>query len=369
MWQSTVRTSHHGRGHARRGIEGLPHARAQPGPEVLSGHGRGREGDGDGGQEQGLHHAQPDAEAGLGRRSERPEDVVHQDHVHEHEGELAARGKPDAQHLPPHPRLGRPVRGTEAHGARWPPEVGGEGHAPDRDGDEGGEAGAGDTERPPGQPSEHQRRRQHDVDDDGHDLDRGGHLEVAHAPQGRSHADERELEEERGDEPVQVLDAEGCRGRVGGQPSAIGVAQREHGQAEGEPDEVRQDERLVEQPLRPRAILTAHGLSDQRRRAHAQRLREGEDQHHEVPAEGHPRDGLLPQLADEIQVGQEIQGLEGGAHRDEERELEDVPADGALREVLHLDRLKDESYRKRTAGVGQRWGPPPRTGRELCHDV
>ena len=53
--------------------------------------------------------------------------------------------------------------------------------------------------------------RQRDVDEDGRDLDRRRHLHVAHGAEGGAHGHQRELQEQGGDEPVQIGDAEGGR--------------------------------------------------------------------------------------------------------------------------------------------------------------
>jgi len=55
-----------------------------------------------------------------------------------------------------------------------------------------------------------------------------------------------------------------------------------------------------------------------------------------LPARATSRHRLLPQPADEVEVGQEVERLERGAERDEQRELEDVPADRPLGQVLQI---------------------------------
>ena len=61
---------HHGRAHLGGGAERLAHARALARAEVLADHRSGGERDRHHGEEQRLHHAQADAEPGLGRRAE-----------------------------------------------------------------------------------------------------------------------------------------------------------------------------------------------------------------------------------------------------------------------------------------------------------
>jgi len=83
-------------------------------------------------------------------------------------------------------------------------------------------------------------------------------------------------------------------------------------------------------------VLAPERLGDQRRGTDAERLREREHQEREVAGERHTGDRLLPERADEIQVGQEVERLEGGGERDEARELQHVSAHRAAGQVLHV---------------------------------
>ena len=63
---------HQADGQPERGEQRLADPIEAAGADVLAGDGRRREGQRDDRQEERLHQAQADAEAGLGRRSERP---------------------------------------------------------------------------------------------------------------------------------------------------------------------------------------------------------------------------------------------------------------------------------------------------------
>jgi hypothetical protein len=116
---------------------------------------------------------------------------------------------------------------------------------------------------------------------------------------------------------------------------AVGAPVGEADGSEGETGQGRHHQGLVEDDLRVPVVLAPDGLGDERRGAHAQGLGEREDQEHEVPGQAHARDRLLAQPAHEVEVGEEVQGLEGRAQRDEGRELEHVLADRTPGQVVH----------------------------------
>jgi len=78
---------------------------------------------------------------------------------------------------------------------------------------------------------------------------------------------------------------------------------------------------------------------------------------HQVAGQAYAGHRLLAQPAHEEEVGQEVEGLEERAHRDERRELEDVAADAALGHVLHPGILPRDppagpDYSRRRAAIG-----------------
>jgi hypothetical protein len=115
----------------------------------------------------------------------------------------------------------------------------------------------------------------------------------------------------------------------------VRVARGEAHEEEAQAGHQREHERLVEDPPRAPRVARAHGLRHERRRPHAERLGQGQHRHHEVAGQADPGQGLLAQPPHEVEVGQEVERLEDGAERDEGRELDDVPPDRALGQVLH----------------------------------
>ena len=86
-------------------------------------------------------------------------------------------------------------------------------------------------------------------------------------------------------------------------------------------------------------ILAAHGLGDERGRAHAQRLREGEHDHHEIAGQPDAGDRFLAKPADEVEVDEEVQRLKDHRQRDKRGELQHVSGDWAFGEVAHAEGL------------------------------
>ncbi len=201
-----------------------------------------------------------------------------------------------------------------------------------------------------GSPSGYQNRRQSRVQHDGEHLHDHGRLHDARAAQRGTHRDQRELQREARQEPVQIVHPGAHRRAVRGQRIHIRhcrcVSKDQHDERAG----CGERQTLIEHRIRVRPILASHRMRDERDRAHAEHLRQREHDEHEVARRAHAGERRIAQVGDKIEVDQNIQRLKEHARRDRHRHLQDVLADRLLRQILHRDVLAaDQALRSDAA--------------------
>ena len=113
MWQSTVSTAIADTARIGRDAKRVAHTGGMTRPEVLAGHRRDREPERHDRHEAGLDDPQPDAEAGLRGRSERPDDGVDDEEIDRHQRELGAGREPDGEQPAPLRQVRSPIRRHE----------------------------------------------------------------------------------------------------------------------------------------------------------------------------------------------------------------------------------------------------------------
>ena len=313
---------HEGRGHKGGGAEGVADAGEAAGSEVLTGEGRGGEADGHHGQKDRLHDAAADAEAGLCGGAEGPEEPIDEGRIDGDERELAARGESDGGEAFPGGGAGTPEFEFETDVVFEAKEVDGHGGDAGEHGDEGGDGGSCDAVGAAGDPAGDEDGGEDGVDEHGHHLDGHGGLDDAGAAEGGSHGGDGELASESGDVPLEVSGAFADGGCVGGEGLAVGEAEGESEGDDGGSGEEREEEGLIEDEIGVVAILAADGVRDERGGADAEHLGEGEDGHHGDAGEGDAGDGLFAERGDEVEIDEEVEGLEDHAHAHEGSERE-----------------------------------------------
>lgn len=82
-------------------------------------------------------------------------------------------------------------------------------------------------------------------------------------------------------------------------------------------------------------ILAPEGVRDHGGGAHAEHLRQGEDDEGEIAGDGDGGDGRGAEAAHPVQVDEEVEGLRDHRHEHEARGLQQVARDRAGGEVLH----------------------------------
>ncbi len=82
-------------------------------------------------------------------------------------------------------------------------------------------------------------------------------------------------------------------------------------------------------------ILSPGGLRDQRRRSDAERLRQCQDDHHQISRHPHRGDRLLPEPAHPVKIGQQVERLHEHAHGHERGHVQQVANHRAFCEILH----------------------------------
>ena len=115
---------------------------------------------------------------------------------------------------------------------------------------------------------------------------------------------------------------------------------------------------LVEYQRGARLILAAHGLGDQRHCAHAQHLREGQNEKAEIASRCHSSDGGVAKAPHKIEIDQEIQGLKQHADRDRRRHGQQMAAQRPRGEIFHGRMLTRQQIN----------GAPPGIGVGECHE-
>ena len=245
-------------------------------------------------------------------------------------------GRPMRDDLAPDRRARQPVAPLEADVVLEAPEIDPHQQHADADGDRTRQARARHAERPARAPAADQHRREHHVDDDGEHLHRHGRLDDAGAAQRRGHRHQRELQRQSRQVPAQVGDAGSAGGRVrtqaAGKVRGEWITEQHAGQQAGDG----QHRGLVEDQVGARLVLAAHGLRDQRHGADAQHLGQRHHQEGGVAGRADAGDGRVAQAADEVQVDQEIQGLEDHAGRDRRGQAHQVAIDRTVAQVTHV---------------------------------
>ena len=184
-------------------------------------------------------------------------------------------------------------------------------------------------------PAADQHRRQQRVQDHRQHLHHHGRPHDARATQRRAHRHERELQRQPRGVPVEIGGAGRDHVRVGRDRAHVGAARHEARDQREHTADRRQQHRLVEHQVRFRLVLATDRVRDQRHRADAEHLRQREDHEARGSRAADARDRCIPEPRHEVQVHQQVQGLEQHADRDRQRHRHQRARHGALRQIFH----------------------------------
>jgi hypothetical protein len=161
-------------------------------------------------------------------------------------------------------------------------------------------------------------------------------LMMTGGPQRGRHHLRDELQRQRRHEPEKIGGAGIDGGLIGGNRAHIRARQRKAAEQRQQPEQHRQNDRLVEHQIGVVAILAAHGMRDQRHRADAEHLHQRVDEESSVAGRSDAGHGRIAEPGHEVQVDQLADHDRDHADHDRWRHVQDMAHDGAARQVLHL---------------------------------
>ena len=200
--------------------------------------------------------------------------------------------------------------------------------------DRTGQPRAEDAERDTSAPARDQHGRQDGVEDDRARLQQHGRPRHARRAQRRPHGVGREAQGQRRQEAEQIglAHGRGLRVRRDRRQSRFGrqIADDEGRRAQAQ----RQDHRLAINALSSAEILRPDRSRDQRQGPDSDHLRQCQAEEEGVPRQPHARNRRSAEARDEVQVDDEIEGLEHEADADEPGHPHQFPGDRSLSQIL-----------------------------------